>query len=427
MPPDFPKLSDYIGRPLLLGPMGHAQFVAQLGGQMQPLTEGMFSQVRALLSGIIPGAGAGAASARYMDDEERTGTKPGADPLWDSFADGIATIRVSGPLYDRAVVSQQKDGSLLVHREGYDRIGSAHAQAQLDPRVKGIVYQIDSPGGLVNMSFETYDYIKEMKALGGKPVRAIVTACACSAAYGLAATADHISATSTSMIGSIGTLILLSDHTGWDEKIGIKTVAVHAGAFKTDGHGFKEIDEAEQARLSEITTELQEVFTSHVAAGRGMDQAKVLEQEAGVFTGRHALTAGLVDSIATPRAARAAFITSLSGHLPDSEISGNATGSTSAKQETSMSFKSEILALLEADNSTMSIADKQVLQAAVATAEAEDEKSRAEGADGADGEMAKTMMTRRLVKRIRLRVLRLSWDMPMLIIVLIKAWRLPAI
>ncbi|RKQ68951.1 ClpP class serine protease [Litorimonas taeanensis] len=383
----LPRLSDYLGQPLLLAPLGQTQFVDQLGGAMQPALGSLISQLMAGVSALMPMMGSRGPTYRYLNHAEINGGE-GARPLWDNLSEGIATIRISGPLYDRAIMIEDQNEQ-SVARDGYDRIAAAHAQAQLDPNVQGIIFELDTPGGLVKGGFEAVDYILQAKAQGAKPVWGIVTGAACSAGYSLAACCDRIIASSTAVTGSIGVMLLLSDNTGFNEKIGIRPVPIHFGDFKGDGGSYKAFDEDERARLYDVIAPVGEVFVAHVARARGLDTADVLAQNANIYTGHAAQTAGLVDIVANPRRARALFSSFLQGGPSvavtpaQSAPAARATPTqTATTKETDMSFKAALEKLLEASNSTLNLNQKSALSLAMKTAaENEDEESKAEGDD----------------------------------------------
>jgi ClpP class serine protease len=74
---------------------------------------------------------------------------------------------------------------------GYDGIRQAFLTAMEDPDISGICLDIDSPGGEVAGCFDLVDVI--YGARGKKPIHAILTESAYSAAYAIASAADRIS------------------------------------------------------------------------------------------------------------------------------------------------------------------------------------------------------------------------------------------
>jgi len=69
-----------------------------------------------------------------------------------------------------------------------------------DPRVRGIVLDIDSPGGEAAGLFDLADRIAAARAI--KPIWAVANDAAFSAAYALAASASCVTLTRTAGVGS---------------------------------------------------------------------------------------------------------------------------------------------------------------------------------------------------------------------------------
>nr|EIW5042828.1 S49 family peptidase [Klebsiella pneumoniae] len=129
-------------------------------------------------------------SSLAMDDDwysfdDNRGRESRNDPGYENVL-GIAVIPISGTLV-------QKLGSLRPYSgmTGYDGIRQAFLTAMEDQDVSGICLDIDSPGGEVAGCFDLVDIIYSSR--GKKPIHAILTESAYSAAYAIASAADHIS------------------------------------------------------------------------------------------------------------------------------------------------------------------------------------------------------------------------------------------
>ena len=171
--------------------------------------------------------------------------------------------------------------------------------AMANDEVSHIVLHIDSPGGSVHLTAETA--AKVFEARGKKPITAIVDGLGASAAYWVAAAADKIIITPTGMAGSIGVFAIHTEFSRADEADGVTHTIVRAGKFKAEVNPHEPLsDEAEEAMQGRIN-EMYGLFTSDVARFRGTNQSAV---ESGygqgrVLTARQALSAGLVDQIAS--------------------------------------------------------------------------------------------------------------------------------
>ena len=73
-----------------------------------------------------------------------------------------------------------------------------------DPLVRGVILDVDSPGGEVGGLFDLVARIAALKASFGKPLWAVANEDALSAAYAIASAADRIYVTQTGEVGSVG-------------------------------------------------------------------------------------------------------------------------------------------------------------------------------------------------------------------------------
>ncbi|MCA1776052.1 MAG: S49 family peptidase, partial [Loktanella sp.] len=207
---------------------------------------------------------------------------------------GVAMIPIIGTLVNRGAWIGASSG--LVSYEG---LAAQISDAAADPEIHTIILDIDSPGGsALGMSgiVETV-----VKARDQKPVIAFVNDMAASGAYAIAASATEIVISKSSVVGSIGVVMVRVDMTGAMEQQGIKAEVFHAGSFKTDGHPFTEMDEQEAKRATALINSFYDLFVQTVVAGRGnrITEEQVRGTEAGVYIGEAAITAGLADRVAS--------------------------------------------------------------------------------------------------------------------------------
>ncbi|MEO5338455.1 MAG: hypothetical protein H7841_16435 [Magnetospirillum sp. WYHS-4] len=99
--------------------------------------------------------------------------------------EGIAIVPVTGTLVARSGYLAAASGLM-----SYGDIGDAVAAAATDPRVRGIVLDIDSPGSEVGGLFDLADRIAILRKESGKPLWAVASGGALSAAYAVACCAD---------------------------------------------------------------------------------------------------------------------------------------------------------------------------------------------------------------------------------------------
>ena len=122
---------------------------------------------------------------------------------------GVAIIPVEGTLVAKLGMLCPYSGMT-----GYDGIRVNFLTALADDAVRAIVLDIDSPGGECSGLFDLVDTI--VAGRGVKPIRAILTEVAFSAAYAIASAADRISVPRTGGVGSIGVVCM---HVDWSRAL----------------------------------------------------------------------------------------------------------------------------------------------------------------------------------------------------------------
>jgi ClpP class serine protease len=134
-----------------------------------------------------------------------------------------------------------------------------------------------------------------------KPVTAFVNDMAASAAYGIASAASEIVTSPTSILGSIGVVMLHADRSGELAAQGVKPTLIFAGSHKVDGNPFEPLSDAVRADLQASVDAHYRQFLDTVAQGRGRkltaDMARATE--ARTFIGVEAIALGLADRIAS--------------------------------------------------------------------------------------------------------------------------------
>jgi signal peptide peptidase SppA len=202
---------------------------------------------------------------------------------------GLAVIPVYGTLVRRALGLEAASGLT-----SYGEIGALLDGALADPRVTGILLDVDSPGGEAGGVFELAQRIRAADAV--KPVWAIAADSAFSAAYVLASAASRVYVTQTGGVGSIGVIALHVDQSARDAQQGYRYTAITAGEQKNDFSPHEPLDPAAHARLQAEVDRLYGIFIDHVAMMRDLEPRFVRSTQAGLYFGPEALTAGLADA-----------------------------------------------------------------------------------------------------------------------------------
>ncbi|EGA9891694.1 S49 family peptidase [Salmonella enterica] len=203
---------------------------------------------------------------------------------------GIAVLPVTGTLVHKLGGMRPFSGMT-----GYDGITARLQQAVSDPEVKGILLDIDSPGGQAAGAFDCADMICRMREQ--KPVWALANETACSAAMLLAAACSHRLVTQTSRMGSIGVVMA---HTSYAEKLkqeGIDITLIYSGAHKADLTPSQKLPESVYSDYQQRMDEARKMFAEKVARYTGLSVDAVMATEAAVYDGQAIITTGLADGM----------------------------------------------------------------------------------------------------------------------------------
>ena len=215
-----------------------------------------------------------------------------------SIAGDTADIHIKGVLTDTPSFLAMIFGG---GNTTYPAIISAIASAEQNDAISNIILSVDSPGGHIDGLFNAVSAI----ASAEKPIKAIVSNQASSAAFALVAQADEILAVNeASRFGSIG--VKASFFVSEDQVDITSTKAPKKAPDVTTADGKADI----RAELDPI----HDIFVSSIAKGRGTTTEKVNADfgQGGTVLAEEAIKRGMIDSV--------------SNNIP--QVSGTAQGST---------------------------------------------------------------------------------------------------
>lgn len=202
---------------------------------------------------------------------------------------------VAGPHLARLRI----DGIIAEDRERLDLVDDALR----DNSVKGLILEIDSPGGSVSGGESLHDALARFAAV--KPVVVVMGGVAASAGYMIAVPAARIFASNATLTGSIGVILQSPDVSGLLGKVGVGVDELVSGPLKGQPSIVKPLSPDGRAMLQGIVADLYGQFVDMVAAGRHMNPERVRELADGrPYTGHQAIGLGLVDQIGGERDAR---------------------------------------------------------------------------------------------------------------------------
>lgn len=231
-------------------------------------------------------------SAMMEDDDEYFSRKARKDSGYDVL-EGIAVIPVYGTLV-------QKLGTLRPYSgmTGYDGIRRVFLTAVNDPEVKGICLDIDSPGGEVAGCFDLVDLIYAER--GKKPIHAILSENAFSAAYAIASAADKICVPRTGGVGSVGVIVI---HCDWSQRIkndGLKVSIITYGNRKAESNPYVALSDEAKAAIQHDVDEMGRLFVSTVSRNRGLSETVIRNTQAACYLAAEGVQMGLADAVASP-------------------------------------------------------------------------------------------------------------------------------
>jgi signal peptide peptidase SppA len=239
---------------------------------------------------------------------------------------GIAVVPVLGPLVARGDWLTELFGASV-----YGELGEAIEAALTDPAVRGVVMEIDSPGGEVAGMFDLVDRLGALRQSTGKPLWAVASESATSAAYAIASAAERIYVTRTGEVGSIGIVAAHLDQSSADAKAGLAWTFIHAGTHKLDGNPHQPLSDPARAAIQADVDALYGELVDLVARNRNLAPETVRATEAAIYRGRAGVAIGLADRIGTVETALTEMATHLAAPISRRGARDTATPTTARR------------------------------------------------------------------------------------------------
>ncbi len=299
----------------------YAHFIEAIAQKSQKSSEqvkaqinlGMLTAPEALASGLVDAL---SAPDEVPELKNRTANYFGAEKKINTWGDPnqIAIIPISG-----TIIAGKSTPSFWFPRSqtGADDVIDSLEKASNNPRVKGIVLRIDSPGGDAFGSDQIYRAM--LKARAKKPVIASMADVAASGGYYAAAGAHQIWAEPSTLTGSIGVFSLRFSAQKLLTKLGISSFELKRGALPGPTL-FRPLSPAERDRGQELINWNYARFKQAVAQGQDLALEDVSRLAEGrVWTGEQAHANKLVQNLGGfPQAL--AQVKSMAGVAPTEHI-----------------------------------------------------------------------------------------------------------
>jgi len=218
--------------------------------------------------------------------------------------DHVAVIALEGAITDGSIAPVRKE--IL--------------KAARNPKVKGLVFRVSSPGGSALASDVLWEATEEFKATG-KPFAVSMGNVAASGGYYVAAGADRIFAETATITGSIGVIGMKMAYGPALERYGVHFHGEKRGRYADIFSPARGLSPAEIKLIRRSMEDVYATFKKRVRDGRGERLAGDLESMAGgrVFSGKRAKELGLVDQIGGLSDA-IAYVARKAGVSPDKSI-----------------------------------------------------------------------------------------------------------
>jgi protease IV len=183
--------------------------------------------------------------------------------------------------------------------DGKEFLENLHKYAA-DDDIKGVLIQINSPGGVVGPSQELFAELKRVRTELKKPVVVSCLGLAASGAYYAAVAADKIVTNPGSLLGSIGVIMEFANLEKLYEWAKIKRYSIKTGQYKDSGAEYREMRPDERLLFQEMANEVLMQFKKTVAESRKLSMEVVDKYADGrVFTGATAVALGFADQVGT--------------------------------------------------------------------------------------------------------------------------------
>jgi protease-4 len=179
-----------------------------------------------------------------------------------------------------------------------ERVTGALQAAFKDKNTVGVLVRINSPGGSPVQAHNIYEEMRRLrKKHPGIPLHAVVEDLCASGGYYVAAGADRIFVSRSSIVGSIGVRMDSFGVTGLMDKLGVERRLLTAGDNKGFLDPFLPVDEKQKQHAQALLSDVHQQFIGVVREGRGKRLKETPDMFSGlIWTGQKSVELGLADA-----------------------------------------------------------------------------------------------------------------------------------
>ncbi len=184
------------------------------------------------------------------------------------------------------------DDIIFSNDELLDKLDNLSLQEDL----KGILVNVNSPGGTVVGSQRIY---RKLKSLGEKfPIVVSMQEVAASGGYMVSLAGDKIFCHQGTITGSIGVILQSASFQNLLQKLGIDPIIIKSGKMKSSPNPLERVDEETKSKIYNLVDDMYKDFLSLVIKSRNLNENSIKAiSDGSVFTGLQAINLNLVDSI----------------------------------------------------------------------------------------------------------------------------------
>lgn len=207
---------------------------------------------------------------------------------------GIALLKIEGEIHS---------GRSTYSSTGADTVLARLREIESKPEIKGILVEINSPGGTVGASQEIFEELMNLRK--DKKIVVSMKDIAASGGYYIASAADYIFAEHGTITGSIGVITMSPNISGLLEKANIKMNVYKAGKYKDILSMFRENTKEEEEIIRSLLDDTYKRFIKDIVRGRNIAKEKIeVAAEGKIYSGESAVRNNLVDAIGGRREAQ---------------------------------------------------------------------------------------------------------------------------
>lgn len=201
---------------------------------------------------------------------------------------GVAVVPIHDVLY-------HKWNSISYWGTGYEGILRWVNIALIDPSVKGILFDFNSPGGMVAGCFDCVETLVSLK--GKKPFWGVASDLAASAAFALYSAMDRRLITQSANVGSVGVVRAHWNYEDYLKDAGIKVTLIHAGDNKVDGNPYQDLPKSVLADFQKDAEKTRMRFAEIVSKNTGLTTQIILDTKAKTYEGQAAIDLGFSQAL----------------------------------------------------------------------------------------------------------------------------------